>query len=50
MLVTILTLTFAIISADKYLKIFAKNTEIRITPHTNFSASFLPLDWIISLK
>ena len=34
-LVTTLTLTLAIISADKYLKIFARKTEIKIITHTN---------------
>ena len=35
MLVTTLTLTLAIISADKYLKIFARKTEIKIIIQTN---------------
>ena len=42
-LVTTLTLTFAIIRDDKYLKIFARKTDIRIIKQTNLRASFLPL-------
>ena len=42
-LVTTLTLTFAIIRDDKYLKIFARKTDISIIKQTNLRASFLPL-------